>query len=65
MGITERWSVPLSPLAKKLLGELEERFPWSSRGALVRHALDLGLAQMHAMPSVASGAPMIEWRRAG
>lgn len=65
MGIYERFGVPVSPLAKRLLADLKERFPWSSKAALAGHALELGLVEMTERPYVASGAPVVEWRRAG
>lgn len=65
MGIHERLSVPASDLAKQLLASLQERFPWCSKAQLAGHALELGMQQMLERPIVASGAPHVEWRRAG
>lgn len=65
MGIHERLSVPASDLAKQLLASLQERFPWCSKAQLAGHALELGLQEMTERPYVASGAPVVEWRKTG
>ncbi len=65
MGQPNRWYVPYSPLCEKLMAEFQERWPWCSRAGLAGHALELGLMQMRDRPSVASGAPMVEWRKVG
>lgn len=65
MGQPNRWPVPYSPLCEKIIAELLERWPWSSRAALAAHALERGLVEMRERPYVASGAPMVEWRKVG
>lgn len=48
-----------------MLDNLKARFPFCSQQALVGHALELGLREMTERPYVASGAPVIEWRKVG
>ena len=65
MAVQTRIFVPVSELSERMLEELKARWPYASRAAIAGMALHRGLAEMRDMPSVASGAPMIEWRKTG
>ena len=65
MAAQVRFNVPLSELSERMLEELHRRWPYASKAAIAGMALHRGIQGLHDMPSVASGAPMVEWRRAG
>ena len=65
MGLDERIKIPVTELSDRLLRELKDRFPWCNKSQIASHALELGLIEMGSRPYVASGAPVVEWRKTG
>lgn len=60
-----RVNVPLSELTERLLDDLKKRWPYASMASIAAQALHRGLVEMRDIPSIASGAPQVEWRRVG
>ena len=69
MGFRRRVQLPLSDLTERLLDdlllEMKSRWPTCTKAGLAGLALHRGLVEMKESLSVASGAPMVELRRAG